>query len=151
MVDMQNRNEEVRVAKFTGAEVSEGDLYVLCELFTDIGEFADRDYQERVWVRGEGDEVTSYSDAMVAVLEDRRIFDFAADLGRFYGLDDRARDALRTFADALEDFNASGKGDTYDDAEIINSSEWPRISALAQLALQRCETWCRENCTRQVK
>jgi hypothetical protein len=45
------------------AEVTSGNMNALCGIIDAAHEFADSEYQERVWVRNEGPEWSSYDEA----------------------------------------------------------------------------------------
>ncbi|HZZ00841.1 MAG TPA: hypothetical protein VFE36_14850 [Candidatus Baltobacteraceae bacterium] len=90
--------------------------------------------------------MSSYSEAMVGVLEDGRIFEFAAGLGKHYGLDGSQLAALGTFGKALDAFNLGLKGAVNDDEQIIKTQDWEEILALADRAWSVCQGWYEDNC-----
>jgi hypothetical protein len=57
-------------------ELAIGDRNSLCGLISTAHVFADPSFQERVWIRGKGPEVSSYVEAF-RTLHDYRISDFA--------------------------------------------------------------------------
>jgi hypothetical protein len=81
---------------------------LLCGLVTVVAEFADREFQRRVWLEQSGPEVSSYTDAMQWVLEDASEVDGA--LGRRYGLTREQIIALREFRDELSRFEERVEG-----------------------------------------
>lgn len=128
-------------------EINEGDRFVLCELISGLRTFADRSYQERVWVRGEGPQVDAYTESLVDILEDRRLFEFAGPLGRYYGLSDDAIDAIRLFGSELDAFDKQLTiAEKKEDNLIISRPEWDRIRSLAAVACEKCGAFFGEHC-----
>jgi hypothetical protein len=123
-----------------------GEFNVLCSLIHRVAEFADREYQRAIWLEGEGPEVSSYSDAMLGVLDDAsQIF---GDLGLHYGLTREQTTALEEFRDALRRFQDKVRESDWkgDDLYIISDSEWPKIVDLAAKTTSLCKKWRESNC-----
>jgi len=100
-----------------GAELGEWNM--LCRLLRNVSQFAGRDFQSRVWLRGEGTEVTSYTEAMLVVLEDAETA-FGDDAYR-YRMTAEQVTPLRAFRDKLELFENRVHGGlgTGDDSVIV--------------------------------
>jgi hypothetical protein len=62
--------------RMASGELAIGDRNSLCGLISTAHVFADPSFQERVWIRGKGPEVSSYVEAF-RTLHDYRISDFA--------------------------------------------------------------------------
>ncbi len=130
----------------SGDEVVIGDRNTLCGLVSAILEFADRAYQKRVWIDGRGSEVTSYSEAMVAVLEDGRIKEFAAGRGSNFGLRADQLSALGEFGTVLEQFDGRLRDRDSGDSQIVTQSDWDEVVAAAEIVRLRCKDWASANC-----
>jgi hypothetical protein len=124
-----------------------GEFNVLCTLVTRVAEFADREYQTKVWINGEGTDVTSYTEAMLDVLEDAD--EVYGDLGLRYGLTREQVEALERFRDRLARFQNKVSSTAWDgdDLRIVTDPEWPEVVLIASQANELCEGWRKENCT----
>jgi hypothetical protein len=128
-------------------ELKTGNLNSLCGLLSAIHEFAKPDYQNRIWVRGLGSEVSSYSEAMVSVLEDFRVKEFGGQLGIECGLRSDQVEVLRVFGRELDNFNSNlGATKLDDDASIVRHPNWGKIVNSAAEVIARCEDWYTSNC-----
>jgi hypothetical protein len=99
-----------------------------------LTEFSSREFQERVWLRGEGPEVSSYIETVM------RFFDFvdgpksATDRGEL-GISDRQWAALTSFRRVLHPFVEAASA--YPDAkELLDNPAWKEIQAAAAVALE---------------
>ena len=130
----------------SGDEVAIGDRNTLCGLLSAILEFADRAYQKRVWIDGRVPEVSSYSEAMVAVLEDGRIKEFAAGRGLKCGLRTDQLSALAQFGTILEQFDNRLRDRDSGDSQIVTQSGWDEVVAAAEMVRSLCKDWSLANC-----
>src|SRR5882672_4766193 len=94
-----------------------------------IGGIADIEYQERVWLRGEGPEVDDYTETVCfffdlgdPMLKEYKNFGISEDQ---YQTLKKFRDAFRTFVDTH-----------YHPLEFITSSEWETIMTMAKEVLK---------------
>jgi hypothetical protein len=127
-------------------QLAPGDINSLCHLIGFLKDFADPEFQRRIWVEAQGPEVSSYSESMASVIEDYRIAEFGGKLGQHYGLGLRERRALAAFGIALADFNDRLRGETYSDAEIIARPDWKAIVEHAETAFLLCSPWSDTHC-----
>jgi hypothetical protein len=107
----------------------------LKSLLSVIRDLADEQYQERVWVRGQGPEVDSSTEAICRLFDDYDFEGFLAHCSKTRLLSSSQREALQTFAAAARQF-ASRNHDRLDDAARISTPEWRELRALAQQALE---------------
>ena len=108
----------------------EGKKYRVKTLLETIEGISDKEYQKRVWIRGEGPEcddfcetVNNFSDDADPVLEDYR----------FYGLTETQYISLKEFSDQLDIFSGKHPGS---ELEFIDSPEWHRITEMAKEVLK---------------
>lgn len=103
-------------------------LSVVCDL-------ADVDYQERVWVRRQGPETDSSTEAICRLFDDYDLEGFLAECARKRRLSEDQLEALSTFAAAAERFVRHDDG-RIDDAARIANPEWQELRALARRTLE---------------
>ncbi|MDE2481933.1 MAG: hypothetical protein KGN02_07060 [bacterium] len=126
------------------SDLEVGDRNSLCGLIYTIRDFADTEYQQRVWVRGEGPEVSGLVEALSEL---DRIDEFAGPIGARYGLPLNAITALREFAAKIKAFDA-GITSYYEssDEEIIAKEGWKGVVDTAAHALDATLPWFEDNC-----
>jgi hypothetical protein len=96
-------------------------------------DLADGRYQERVWVRGEGPEVDSSTEALIRLVDDYDLAAFIAEAAKEGWVSNEQLAALRNLDAALARY---APGDRCgDDAARIASREWLRMRKLAKAAL----------------
>jgi hypothetical protein len=93
-------------------------------------DLADERYQERVWVRGEGPEVDSSTEAICRLVDDCDLPTFLAEAAKKAWLSKSQLTALERL-DAALDRHASN-GEDAEDAIRIQSPEWRKIRKLCQ-------------------
>jgi hypothetical protein len=96
-------------------------------------DLADERYQERVWVRGEGPEVDSSTEALVRLMDDYDLPGFIAEAAEKAWVSDEQLASLRRLDTALARYAADDQA--RDDAARIASREWLRIRELARATL----------------
>ena len=101
-------------------------------------DLADERYQERVWVRDEGPEVDSSTEALIRLMDDYDLPTFIAEAADKAWVSNDQLAALRRLDAALARYAASGQGG--DDAARIASPEWRRMRELAAAALDTFAT-----------
>lgn len=106
----------------------------LANILSAIRDLADADYQERVWVRGEGPEVDSSTEAVCRLWDDYDLPGFLSDGRRKHWLSNEQLAALRAFEAALGGYLACD-GDQGDDAARIASPEWQELRERARSTL----------------
>lgn len=92
-----------------------------------LDELADKEYQERVWVRGEGEEVSSFVEAGCGLYDDTGLIDLLEETpsGR-YVISKQIDDLLRQLDQLTQKF----AGQCYS-PEIIQLPEWSTVLELA--------------------
>jgi hypothetical protein len=107
----------------------EGKKYRVKTLLETIEGISDKEYQKKVWIRGEGPEcddfcetVNNFSDDADPVLEDYR----------FYGLTETQYAFLKRFRTEFEIFYK----EHHWEPEFIDSPEWHRITEMAKEVLK---------------
>jgi len=98
-----------------------------------LREFADAEYQVRVWVTGEGLEVSSYSDAICGLFDDYGFDEFLSFSSDQYLLNKEQIGALEIFRDAINEFNDTQPRES--DEEIVQNPRWADVRAKASAAL----------------
>jgi hypothetical protein len=96
-------------------------------------DLADERYQERVWVRGEGLEVDSSTEALSRLMDDYDLPTFVAEAAEKAWISNEQLAALRKLDAALARYAAADQGGA--DATRIASPEWHRMRKLAAAAL----------------
>jgi hypothetical protein len=97
-------------------------------------EFASEEWQERIWRRGIGPEMSSYVEACCTFLGDWNGSELIDYEWREAGLTEVQRNALRDFRNALEAFDRKLSPQAAPHS-ILDHPEWPHVRALARRAL----------------
>jgi hypothetical protein len=97
-------------------------------------DLADERYQERVWVRAQGPEVDSSTEALVRLLDDYELKAFIAEAGDKAWVSDDQLAALRTLENALESYVS--RDHSGGEAARIASPTWRRMRKLAHATLE---------------
>jgi hypothetical protein len=97
-------------------------------------DLADHDYQERVWVRGEGPEVDSSTEAVCRLIDDYDLPTFLAEAGEKAWISKPQLTALERLDAALA--RHASNGEDADDAIRIQSPEWRKVRKLAKATLE---------------
>jgi hypothetical protein len=101
-------------------------------------DLADERYQERVWVRGEGPEVDSSTEAVCRLVDDYDLPTFLAEAAKKAWLSKPQLTALERLDVALA-HHASNR-ENADDATMIQSPGWTKIRKLAKATLEAFTT-----------
>jgi hypothetical protein len=104
----------------------------ILEAIRDLG---DASYQERVWVRGEGPEVDSSTEAISTLLDDYDLAAFLSESRRQRLLSNDQLSALQAFETAITDYLARD-GDRTSESVRIAMPEWLALQQLARRTLQ---------------
>lgn len=96
-----------------------------------LEELSDIEFQKRVWVRGEGPEVSSYSEAVCQLFDDTAIGDFLDDTENGVVLSEELDSLLRELSNILDliDYRIGA-------SNIIKHPHWPKVRQLAADALK---------------
>jgi hypothetical protein len=97
-------------------------------------DLADEAYQERVWVRGEGPEVDSSTEAVCRLVDDYDLATFLAEAGEKAWISNDQLTALRRLDAALTRYAMNGED--AGDGTRIQSPGWKRIRKLAKATLE---------------
>jgi hypothetical protein len=95
-----------------------------------IGDLADERYQEGVWVRGEGPEVDSSTEAICRLVDDYDLRAFLDEAAERAWVSSEQLAALRKLHAALARYAINGEN--ADDATRIQSPGWHKICELAK-------------------
>ena len=98
-----------------------------------LKELSDVDFQRRVWVRGEGSEISSLTETMCELFDDSGLT-LALDKGEGSVYDEEIDAALRRLGTMMDAVDTSA-----DTEEIIESARWTRIVRLAEDTRQKIE------------
>lgn len=96
-------------------------------------DLADERYQERVWVRGQGPEVDSSTEAVGRLVDDYDLATFLAEAAKNAWVSKDQIAALQRLDVALARHASNGEG--ADDATRIQSPGWKKIRKLAKATL----------------
>ena len=99
-----------------------------------VKEISDETFQTRVWLRGEGPEVSSFEEAINRLFDDYLVEDFIEEFRKEHGAAgwlDRLQD-LRVALDAYADATPR----QVSPSEVLSDPRWSRIRALAQDVLR---------------
>lgn len=99
-----------------------------------VQNFADADYQERVWVRGEGPEADSLTEAYCGIFDDYDIEGFILQCVQYSQLSGDQLNSLRLLRDALKEF---GFDDQQPDKIVIGDPAWTVVRELAASTLEK--------------
>lgn len=103
--------------------------HTLNEYLRHISHFADREYQKRVWIRGEGPECQAFDDAVCDFFD---IGDPILDESKEFGITESQYVLLMKLRDEFKKFS-----DAYDlPEEFIDTPEWQRIMKFAKEVLE---------------
>ena len=97
---------------------------------------ADSDYQQRVWIEGQGNEISSYDDEI-----ERFFDDYAADellAGKWIKFADttpKQLNALREFRDVFDRFDKTLHRGYHKDEDVLSNPEWERVREVARKTL----------------
>lgn len=95
-----------------------------------IREIADPEFQERVWVRGEGPEVSSWTEAMCKLFDDYHFDDFLDKDWQQFGLSSQLHESLDCLRIQLNEYEEKET-----DAEIVSDSKWQKNMNIAKEVL----------------
>ena len=104
----------------------------ILEAIRDLG---DASFQERVWVRGEGPEVDSSTEAIERLLDDYDLAGFLSAGRHKRWLSNERLASLQAFEAAINDYIARDD-DRTTDAVRITTPEWLELQQLARRTLQ---------------
>ena len=101
-------------------------------------DLADERYQERVWVRGEGPEVDSSTEALIRLIDDYDLAAFIAEAAKKAWVSNEQLAALRSLDAALARYAADDQGG--DDAARTATREWLLMRKIAKATLDTFPT-----------
>jgi hypothetical protein len=101
-------------------------------------DLADERYQQRVWVRGQGPEVDSSTEAVCRLVDDYDLVAFLDEATKNAWVSKDQIAALRRLDAALARYASNGGGD--DDATRIRSPGWEQIRKVAKATLEAFTT-----------
>jgi hypothetical protein len=100
-----------------------------------IRDLADERYQERVWVRAQGPEIDSSTEAIVRLVHDFELKAFIAEAGDKVWVSNDQLTALQILENALERY-AARDHTSGGDAVRIATPAWRRVRKLANATLE---------------
>jgi len=105
--------------------------YILNEYLRNISHLSDKEYQRRVWIRGEGPECNDFTEAVCHFFDDG---DPIIENYKDYGIADSQHHLLIKFRN---EFDAFVKGPRpYLPEEFIDTPEWEKIMEMAKEVLK---------------
>lgn len=95
-----------------------------------IREIANHEFQERVWVRGEGPEVSSFTEAICRLFDDYNFDDFLDEHWHNFGFSSQLYPMLDELRNRLNEYEEKET-----DAEIVRDERWDEIREFAKVVL----------------
>jgi hypothetical protein len=127
------------------SELAIGNRNALCGIIAAAKEFADSEYQQRIWIDGEGPEMSSYREALCRIFDDAHVEDFLHGDAMRYGFSQQMQDKLGRFAELLDEFDRHLPPDI-GSAEIVRRENWKNVSEAAGGFLNEAAQWYQQNC-----
>ena len=132
-----------------------GDRRALCNAINATYEFADPTYQRRVWINGEGPEVSSYSEALCSLFDDAQIERFLDGYAMTLGFSKGMLERLGSFIRVLDEFDKKlragctnkGLSPNMRDADIVALPGWKAVTSSAAEFLDLAVVWLEQNCS----
>ena len=110
--------------------------YILNEHLRMIWVLTEKEYQRKVWVRGEGAEVNDYNDYDETVCYFFDDGDYILEKYRYFNITEKQYQILKAFRDEFEEF-VDGPGRKYYLPEVfIDKPEWAKIMESAKEVLK---------------
>ncbi len=111
--------------------------YILKEHLRNISHISDKEYQRKIWIRGEGPEVNDFDETACHFFDDG---DPILKNYKDYGITDLQYHLLTNFRAAFEAFVNSSK--PYPPEDFVNTVEWEKIMILAKDVLKAFNYGC---------
>lgn len=105
--------------------------YILNEHLRNISHIANKEYQKRVWIRGEGPEVDDFDETVCHFFDDG---DPVLEKYKEYNITEKQYQLLVQFRDSFESFIDGPR--PYLPEDFINTPEWEQIMNLAEDVLK---------------
>jgi hypothetical protein len=102
--------------------------YILNQFLINISGISDKEYQKRVWIRGEGPECDDFDETVCQFLDSWR---FISEKYQDFQITDPQYQLLKEFREKFEVF----ADDNYWPPEFIDSPEWEKIMEMAKNVL----------------
>jgi hypothetical protein len=109
----------------------------LKNLISVVKVIADQEYQERVWLRGEGPQVDSWDEMICRFFDDYDGDNFVDNHMATAGLSERQQQSLRALRDALNAYSER-IGDNCPLQTILNDPDWQSIRDLTAKQTLQC-------------
>ncbi len=107
----------------------EGKKYRIKTLLEMVEGISDKEYQKRVWIRGEGPECDDFCETVNNFFDDA---DPVIEDYQFYGLTEKQYTFLKEFSDQFKIFSDEHAWEP----EFIDSPEWHRMTEMAKEVLE---------------
>ncbi len=104
-----------------------------------VSEFANRAFQERVWLTGAGPEVSSFEEAICRFFDDYDAVGLISSLETTHELRTDQVEALKKFSDELNSFAANVPDGSGAD-KILRDPQWESLRQLAENVLSRFQS-----------
>ncbi|MDY6803726.1 MAG: hypothetical protein SXA11_07955 [Cyanobacteriota bacterium] len=95
-----------------------------------VREIANPEFQERVWVRGEGPEVSSFTEAICRLFDDYNFDNFLDEHWQNFGFSSKLYPMLDELRNRLNEYEEKET-----DAEIVRDERWDEIREFAKVVL----------------
>lgn len=92
-----------------------------------VTEISDRTFQERIWIKGEGPQVSSWTEVICRLFDDYDFDSFLDEYATQIGISSTLHKHLYQLRDKLNTYQQKET-----DAEIVVDPEWQQISQFAQ-------------------
>ena len=112
---------------------------ILESLLDVIAGISDKEYQKRVWIRGEGPEVDDFDETTNNFIGDGK---FILREYKIFGITDQQYDLLKTLWDNYDAFCSGVALKYYLPENFINTPEWTHVTELAQGVIKSFNYQC---------
>ena len=114
------------------AYTEEDKKYILNKHLRNISGIGDKEYQKKVWIRGEGPEVDDFDETVCYFFDNG---DHILENYQDYKITESQYNILKNFRDEFESFN-DGDHRPYLPEEFIDTPEWEKIMNMAKEVLK---------------
>ena len=114
------------------AYTEEDKKYILNQHLRNISGIGDKEYQKKVWIRGEGPEVDDFDETVCYFFDNG---DHILENYQDYKITESQYNILKNFRDEFESFN-DGDHRPYLPEEFIDTPEWEKIMNMAKEVLK---------------
>jgi hypothetical protein len=117
----------------------------LCGIIVTARYFADPDFQRRIWINGEGPEVSSYYESLCSLFDDSHVMSSDNGDALALGCSEEMCSKLGGFVATLDNFD-EGLQRPMRDSEIFALPAWQAVISSASTFVDSSIAWLEQNC-----